>query len=197
MINRSNADWVSACQRIHPDLLVAFLKQADQAMVAYFRSLDPLGPAPVAVSWAGETASPAWFDIAREYTEKWLHQQHIREATRRPVLTERRWLFPVLDTFARALPYAYRTLQANEGNTFTLTIEGPAGGHWTLVRQAGEWVLFTGRPNRPTSQVSLDADSAWRMFTRGIDPNIVASQAAISGDPGLARPLFSAVAIMA
>ena len=63
-----------------------------------------------AVAWAGDKQSPNWFDIAREYTEKWLHQQHIREAVGQPVLDERRWLFPVLDTFMRALPHVYRDI---------------------------------------------------------------------------------------
>ena len=33
------------------------------------------------VAWAGEERSPAWFDVARELTERWHHQAHIRLAT--------------------------------------------------------------------------------------------------------------------
>jgi hypothetical protein len=36
------------------------------------------------VSWAGPDTSPAWLDIARDYTEFWVHQQQIRDAVDRP-----------------------------------------------------------------------------------------------------------------
>ncbi len=87
---------------------MAFLEMTDPLLYQHFKALPPFEPAGVSVAWAGEAQSFNWFDIAREYTEKWLHQQHIREAVSRPVLAERRWLHPVLDTFMRALPYTYR-----------------------------------------------------------------------------------------
>jgi hypothetical protein len=32
------------------------------------------------VAWAGEAESKNWFHVARDYSEKWHHQQQIREA---------------------------------------------------------------------------------------------------------------------
>ena len=43
------------------------------------------------------------FDTAREYTERWHHQQHIREAVSRPGLEEPMWMRPVFETFVRGL----------------------------------------------------------------------------------------------
>ena len=51
---------------------------------AYHGSLDPHAPALFNVAWAGEQTSPNWFDIGREYTERWHHQQQIREAVGAP-----------------------------------------------------------------------------------------------------------------
>jgi len=41
-------------------------------------TLDPdemAGP----IGWAGSAPSPVWLHLAREYSERWVHQQHIRE----------------------------------------------------------------------------------------------------------------------
>jgi uncharacterized protein (TIGR03083 family) len=132
LINASNAEWVRAARRFSPELLVEFLELSDRRLYEYFQTLEPDQPARIPVSWAGQEESPNWFDVAREYTEKWLHQQHIREALGAPLLTERRWLYPVLDTFLRALPHTYRSVDAAEGSVVSFRILGEAGGSWSL-----------------------------------------------------------------
>src|SRR5262245_39405544 len=113
-LTQLNADWIKAAKRISPRRLIEFLEGAGAQVCERFRSLDPFGPALFGVAWAGERESHNWFDIAREYTEKWHHQQQIRDAVGAPPLTSREWLFPVLDTFLRGLPHAYRDEQAEE-----------------------------------------------------------------------------------
>ena len=98
-IDRQNAEWVEIARRFSYPLLVDFLALTDPQLYAYFKALPSFGASGPPVSWAGDTHSPNWFDIAREYTEKWLHQQHIRQAVGHPLLDGREWLFPVLDTF--------------------------------------------------------------------------------------------------
>ena len=53
------------------------------------------------VSWAGEEESANWFDTAREFTERWHHQQQIRLAVDKPGIMTREFYFPVLDCFMR------------------------------------------------------------------------------------------------
>lgn len=196
-INTGNAEWVSAARRISPPMLLEFLALTEPQLATHFRALDPHAPAWAAVAWAGEAESPMWFDIAREYTEKWLHQQHIREAVGRPVLSARRWLGPVLETFVRGLPHAYRGLSAAEGACVTVTITGEAGGVWTVRREAEAWRLYTGRAPAPAGAVELDQDLAWRLFTKGLTPEAAAPRVRLAGDPALARPALGLVAIMA
>jgi hypothetical protein len=50
---------------------------------------------------------------------------------------------------------------------------------------------------RPAATVTLDEDTAWRMFTRGLPPEVVRSRASIDGDVGLGEVALSAVAILA
>lgn len=196
-IDQLNAEWVTTARRLSPPLLIDFLATTDEQLYQYFQSLPPLAVSGAAVTWAGDIQSPNWFDIAREYTEKWLHQQHIREAVGAPLLTERKWLFPVLDTFLRALPYTYRTVVAPEGTTITFHITGEAGGDWSLQRTDGQWRLWTGAAPTAVATASLDQDLAWRLCTKGVSPMMVGTQIQITGDATLALGILQMVSIMA
>jgi uncharacterized protein (TIGR03083 family) len=197
VINRANAEWVSAARRISPPVLVDFLALTDPQVYDFFATLPPDAPANIGVSWAGEARSPNWFDIAREYTEKWLHQQHIRDAVARPGLTERQWLFPVLDTFMRALPFTYRDVSAPDGISLTVTLSGDAGGDWSLLREDGLWHLFAGAAPSPSAHVRLDADTAWRLFTKGLTPAAGLPSMHFAGDRALGEHVLHMVSIVA
>ena len=196
-INQQNADWVAAADRISPNLLIEFLELTDPQVYTYFKSLPLFEMGGLAVAWAGDAQSPRWFDVAREYTEKWLHQQHIREAVGAPVLAERKWLFPVLDTFIRALPFTYRGVNAVECTTVGVHVAGEAGGDWALRYQQHAWQLLAGRAPEAVSQVSLDQDLAWRLFTKGITPEQARARIEMKGDIELGKRILEMVSIMA
>ncbi len=195
LINRLNAQWVAAAGRLSPRLLTDLLAFTGEQTAAYFRSLDPhaLGEP---VSWAGPEPAPVWLDLAREYTERWHHQQHIRDAVDRPGLTEPRYLSPVLDAFVRALPHTYRDVAAPAGTLVALTITGDAGGRWLLRREDGIWSLYEGS-EPAAAEVTLDPDTAWRTFTKGVSPETARQNAQIAGDERLARQMLAATAIIA
>ena len=192
-INRENHVWVHACRRINPPMLLYMLAGADRALMQRFAALDPNARAPIAVSWAEDAPSTNWFDIAREYTEKWHHQQHIREALGEPLLLERTWLHPVLATFVRGLPKILSSSTAAAGTRVALSITGDAGGDWTAEWQAHGWILFDGLAERVECRVTLDQDMAWRLFTKEIRD----ARAAVSGDALLGARMLELVAIMA
>ena len=196
-INRQNAEWVDAARRISPPLLIDFLELTGPKLYQYFKSLPPFSPASISVAWAGDDQSPVWFDIAREYTEKWLHQQHIREAAGRPLLIERKWLHPVLDTFMRALPYTYEEIAVPDGTAIWFSITGEAGGDWSLLRQTNRWELYSGQPDHPAASVFFGQDSAWRLFTRGTSPEVAQSKMRFEGDHQLGSKIVQMVSIMA
>jgi hypothetical protein len=106
-------------------------------------------------------------------------------------------LFPELDTFLRALPYTYREVGGAEGTTICFHIEGNAGGDWSLVRQDGAWESYAGRPPQAASEVSLDQDLAWRLFTKGVRPEDARLKFSIEGDQGLGMRILKMVSIMA
>ena len=161
-----------------------------------FSGLDPLAPALWAVTWAGEDQSANWFDIAREYTERWHHQQQIRIAVNRPGISSRELYFPVLDTFMRGLPYAFRSVEAGEGTAVEVQIRGEAGGSWFLQRSNGRWQL-TGQTARPEAILGMDQELAWRVFTKAVAAADAAKEATVSGDRSLALRVLSLVAVLA
>ena len=196
-LNELNAQWVTAARRLSPPVLIELLDDSAARLHAFFSSLDPMADAQFGVAWAGEESSPVWFDLGREYTERWLHQQQIREAVNAPGLTSREWLHPALDIFLRALPHTYRNVAASPGQNVRLDIEGKAGGIWTLVREPEGWALYTGADASPTTTLRLDQDSAWKLLSKGLSRDAVRARIRIDGDLRLGEPIFSALAIMA
>ena len=145
----------------------------------------------------GPEPAPVWLDLAREYTERWHHQQHIRDAVGRPGLKQAHYLRPALDAFVRALPYTFRETWADPGSSVTLTLTGPGGGQWSIRKEAIGWQLYTGAPEQSTAEVILTGDDAWRLFTKGLEPFEVQGRAEIIGDARLGKQIFEMVSIIA
>ena len=196
MINRWNAGWVEQARRMSSRMVIDLLGYTGRQMADYFAGLemDTLGPA---VSWAGSQAAPVWLDVAREYTERWHHQQHIRDAVEKPGLTGPRYLAPALAAFVHALPRAYAQAAAGEGTALVLRISGESGGCWSLVRAAETWQLYAGAAQEPAAEVEVDEDTAWRLFTHGIDPQAALRRMTLSGNQELGRQVLQMVAIIA
>ncbi|HZX73794.1 MAG TPA: maleylpyruvate isomerase N-terminal domain-containing protein, partial [Cyclobacteriaceae bacterium] len=114
-LNKLNADWVIATKRLSYNLIIDLLQKTGEAYCACLKTLKPFDASMFSVAWAGQSESKNWFHIAREYTEKWHHQQQIREAVEKPGIMDREFYFPMMDTFMQALPYTYRKVAAPEG----------------------------------------------------------------------------------
>jgi uncharacterized protein (TIGR03083 family) len=197
LIDRMNAEWVAVARRMSPRVLIELLEVTGPMVVDLFRSIDPHAPAHWAVSWAGEERSAHWFDVGRDYTERWLHQQQIRDAVGAPPLAGREWLHPVLDLFVRAVPVAYRAVDRPEGTAVLLAIAGPAGGDWSLRREGAGWRLLAGRHPAPDATVTLTDDTAWRLFSKGLTGGAARARVRIDGDQALGEVVLGALAVMA
>ena len=178
-----------------PRVVCEFLAFTGPEVEAYFASLDPMAMGD-AVSWAGPDPAPVWFDLARDFTERWHHQQHIRDAVGRPPLYDPYFLSPVLDAFVRALPYAYRNVIAPAGTSVKFEIAGEAGGAWFISKGEEGWTLLLDSSVEPATNVTLPQDLAWRLFTKGIDRERARSLAVIGGRADLAASIFAATAII-
>jgi uncharacterized protein (TIGR03083 family) len=194
-LDRLNQTWVEAARRISPRLLCELLAFTGEATWRYLASLDPL-VVEARVSWVGPDPVPNWLDVAREYTERWTHQQQIRDAVGVPGLKQAEFMAPVLATFVHALPRAFAGAPAPAGTTVEVAVGGQGGGCWALTRTPSGWHLAAGAAAEPVARVALDAETAWRLWTKGIGPAAAEAGVSISGDRALGRRVLDAVAII-
>jgi uncharacterized protein (TIGR03083 family) len=194
-LDRLNQSWVEASRRISPRLLCELLAFTGEATWRYLASLDPLA-VEARVSWVGPDPVPNWLDVAREYTERWTHQQQIRDAVGVPGLKEPAFMAPVLATFVHALPRAFAGAPAPARTTVEVAVGGQGGRRWVLTRTPHGWELGAGTAAAPRARVALDAETAWRLWTKGIRPDAAQAAVSISGDRALGLPVLDAVAII-
>ena len=194
-LNGLNADWVKAMKRVSPETLIDFLQLTQKPFIEYYHSLDLLAPAMFSVAWAGEQESKNWFHISREYTERWHHQQQIRDAVGQTGIMDREFFFPMIDTLLRALPYTYRETPAKEGEIVQVKILGTAGGEWRIQKENIGWE-FTSASAMATSTIELDADTAWKLFTKAFTRQEAETKVKIYGNRELALPLLRMVSVM-
>jgi hypothetical protein len=196
LINGLNHEWVAATRRLSPQVLTELFELASRDLADFFEARPLDAPALFAVSWAGEETSAGWFDIGREFTELWHHQMQIRLAVGAAPLAEARYLRAVLDISMRALPHVYRDVSAEEGTTIAFSIEGPAGGSWTLTREADRWTLWAGAFNRADARARLSDDAAWRLFYNALPAAHTSDAIAIDGRAELVTPLSHARSVI-
>ena len=196
-LNLFNEEWVVVARRLSPRVVIELLEFSGPRLFDYFKSLD-LRATGGGVSWAGLDQAPVWLDVAREYTERWLHQQHIRDAVGKPGLADRRFMGPVLAAFVYALPVAFQHADAPPGTAVHIHITGEAGGHWSVVQhRKGVWTLYAGAPDSAAARIEIDQSAAWRLFTRGISAQEAEPLVRIEGDEELGKYVLHAVAIIA
>ncbi|MFS2185273.1 maleylpyruvate isomerase N-terminal domain-containing protein [Mucilaginibacter sp. Mucisp84] len=196
-LNGLNATWVNAMKRVSPQLLTNLLETTGKQYSEIMIAADLFAPAPFSVAWAGEDESVNWFHIAREYTEKFHHQQQIREAVGKQGILTAELFYPCIDTFMCGLPHAYRKVSANTGTLIQITVTGEAGGNWYLFKMADGWALKKNAGSVPDTIVTLSPDIVWKVFTKGIDPQTALGASNISGNINLGENLFNMVAVMA
>jgi uncharacterized protein (TIGR03083 family) len=195
-INGLNAQGVAALRRFSPRVLTDLFDRASTDVADWFETLPLHAPALFGVSWAGEHMSAAWFDVGREFTELWHHQQQIRLAVGARSLPDSRYLKAVIDIAMRGLPHAFRDASADPGQTLLIDVLGPAGGHWTLVRDAHGWAMFAGTPTVATTRIRLTDDDAWKLLFNAFTDMEAAAAIAIEGRAELAAPLLRARSVI-
>ena len=196
-INRLNSEGVNIYCRLSPLVLIRLVEVAAKSLAEYQASRDPYAMAPYGVSWAGEEISPNWFDTAREFTERWHHQQQIRLAVNQPGIMTRELYHPVLDCFLRGLPFTYRNSSAKTGTLLRFTVSGECGGIWYLYRAEEVWQLIEAPTGEAASETTIPQEIAWRIFTKGIDRQSALAQVKVSGDASLGLHVLGMVSIVA
>lgn len=195
-VNQMNAEGVAWYTRLSSRVLVTLVELNSLELAAYFATLDPMAPASFGVSWAGEETSPNWFDIAREFTERWHHQQQIRLATNKPGIMTRELYYPVLDCFMRALPFTYRSVPGPSGSLLQVNVIGDCGGSWFLYSSGSGWKLEADATKERIAEIDIPQEIAWRIFTKGIARDEVERQVTVRGDRKIATHVLKMISII-
>ena len=190
-LNEKNERWVRGAGGLSHRVIRDLLRMVGAQVDEYFATI-PLAERS-RVEWVGPEATPKWFDLARDFTERWVHQQQIRDAVREPGLDGAEWVGPVVRTFVWSLPRAYREVMAAEGTVVALRVDGPGGGEWSLRRIDGEWSLDEGASTAPEALVTMSSSAAWRLFTGALRES---DTTLIGGNTLLADPLLQARGII-
>jgi hypothetical protein len=160
---------VTVYRRLSPPVLIAWMERSSGEAASYFASLDPFAPARIGVSWAGEAVSPNWFDVARELTERWHHQQQIRLALAEPggarprpphadfTRSRRRSSITRCSTAscARCRSTTAR-VPAAPGTAIRFHVSGECGGDWHLYR-GDDWLLAGEAAGTVAATVTIPA----------------------------------------
>jgi uncharacterized protein (TIGR03083 family) len=192
-INRINAEWITASRRLTPRLIRELLEFTAQPISDCMAAVDA-SAVEAHVSWASAQPVARWLDLAREYMERWVHQQHIREAVGRPGQEEPEFVGPVVAASMFALPIA---MAGQDPGTLVLEIDGPGGGTWTVARRVGGWQLLQGVAPGTAARLRIAVGDWWRTVTLGLSPEEALTRASIDGHPALAQAALRAVAIIA
>jgi uncharacterized protein (TIGR03083 family) len=195
-INGINAQWVASSKRLSPRVLTDLYSRASGELADWFESVPFDAPALFPVSWAGEQSSAGWFDIGREFTELWHHQEQIRMAVGADSLADPRHLRAVIDIAVRGLPHAFRDVPADPGHTVAIDVSGASGGHWTLQRDPERWTLWCGIAPSATARVHMDDQAAWKLLFNALPGSDAGRAVRIEGNTDLGRALFQARSIV-
>ncbi|MDX1937416.1 MAG: maleylpyruvate isomerase N-terminal domain-containing protein [Flavihumibacter sp.] len=196
-LNKLNSNWVTATRRLSPQVLMELLEIASRQYTRHLQQLNPEAEAVFAVAWAGQEVSANWFHIAREYTEKFLHQQQIRDAVNKPGIMTRQLYYPFLNTFMQALPYTFKDVMAAAGTTVLLTVTTAVGGQWRITKTNEGWKLNNNTLATADASVSIDPDTAWKLFSKSLTPEQVLHRVEITGNQVLGKHVLKLVAVMA
>ena len=158
-LDAKNERWIVGAGGLSRRVVIDLLRWSGHAVDEFHASVD-LDEAS-AVIWASNDSVPRWFDLCRDLTERWVHQQHIRDAVGQPG-THQRLLPDVLSTFVWAFPHQFDA-EAPDGTVVEVGLD--VAGTWHLIRSGHRWTLEPGTAPAPAARLDIPAAVAWRQLT--------------------------------
>ncbi len=149
-LDRINDEWVVAFRRLSPAVLVSLLGAGGDGVLTMWDDAIGVDEAAGAVSWAGLEEGVGWMDHARDTTEYWIHEQHLREAVGRPHV-EPDEVAAVVDVLARGLPFALEDVAAPDGAHVAAHADD-LGLVWRIDRRDGRWWFAGHAPSAPDAR---------------------------------------------
>jgi uncharacterized protein (TIGR03083 family) len=191
--------WVRASAgRLSPRMLRGLLRWSGDETHHFFAAVAYDAPSAMGVSWAGAPPSPHVLEVARQYTERWLHQQQLREATSRGPLTDPILTRVLIQALVHCLPVAYADTPAPAGAAVRLEVTDFPTVRIGLRREEPGWRLVPGREvSDADCTIAAPAEPLWRAWTtNGTTADLRAAATVQGRAPELAEPFWPARAII-
>ena len=189
--------WTSATKRLSPQVIINLLEITGKEYNEHLQTLNPFDKAIFSVTWAGQETSPNWFHIAREYTEKFLHQQQIRDAVGKPGIMTKELFYPFVDTIMFAFPHSFSNVSAKNGTTVSIEVSTDIGGIWNIIKTNAGWELDKSKTIDTDARIIIEPETVWKLFSKSWRPEQVRDKVKILGDSTLAKQALNIVAVMA
>ncbi|HMG43861.1 MAG TPA: maleylpyruvate isomerase N-terminal domain-containing protein [Acidimicrobiales bacterium] len=194
LLDGFNERWVTAAGFLSTRLVLSLLELSGDLTAEYYAAVDPLAPGEQVRFFGSTGPSPFWQAIAREYAERWLHQQQVRRAVGAPDLGGEH-LVTAARVVLLGLAAHLHDLGASAGDTLAFVI--PDVGRWTLRRGDDGWELLEGGdPVAATAALTLHPGRAAPALSRGLDRADVPGVLTAGGDPVLAAAAVTGCAVL-
>lgn len=88
-------------------------------------------------------------------------------------------------------------MAVTETTVLKFVVTGEAGDVWYLLGEANRWSLFQEVELPAGTVVTMDQETCWRLFTKGISKDQARAQTVIDGEQTLGEKLLETVSIIA
>jgi hypothetical protein len=197
-LDRFNEQWVSAASFLSPLVVTELLRLSGEWTELFYGTVDGDRAGEV-VAWIGPDPQPYWMLAAREYWERWIHQQQIRRAVDRPGLHDAGFVLPAVAVAMRGFPQGLAAFPAPAGTTVTLAltdadVDADADAAWTVGCDGERWTLYDGTPDAPTVTLPVDLETAAAVFSRALSNAELTNGLQPEGDPDLGAVIVAGLA---
>jgi uncharacterized protein (TIGR03083 family) len=189
-LDRFNEQWVSAASYFSPIVVMELLRLSGEWTHLFYGTVDDDSVEEV-VPWIGPDPQPYWMLAAREYWERWIHQQQIRRAVGRGGLHDPQFVVPSVAVAMRGFPQGLAAFPAPDGTTVTIRITDASDAAWTVASDGETWGLYDGAPDDPTATLEVNVDTAALLFSRALTNDQLTEQVDTAGDPDLAAVIVA------
>jgi uncharacterized protein (TIGR03083 family) len=167
-------------------------RRVDELTAMSEERFEKVGPSPV-----GEVPYRQ-FMWTRAF-DSWVHEQDLRRALRRPGDRDGAAEALTLDRVVSAMGYVLgRQVKPAEGTTVVWEITGPLARVVSIGIESGRGVVLEDRPPQPTAQLTLGAETFWRLGCGRIDPAAALADGSVelAGDADLGTAVVTAMNFM-
>jgi uncharacterized protein (TIGR03083 family) len=188
LLDGFNEQWVTAARFFGPAITIELLRITGAWTEEFYGNVDLDQRGELVLLFNEPNGAPYWQIIAREYVERWTHQQQIRRALGKEPLTEP-FVRPAIDVIMRALQASLPDLGATPGQRIVLAVEGL--DTWSIERTSDGWTLLsdTAPAAHDAVTITLDVVTAAALFSRGLTPAEVPAVLRPTGEAKLASAL--------